>query len=383
MDNPRDGLEFLDMLKEQNSDKGRTFDDLSEFLEQRARKKGVPIHGQFELTPLCSFSCKMCYAHLMPEQMKGRSLLTTEQWKSLVHDAYEAGMFKATLTGGECLTYPGFKEIYLYLHSLGCEVDVLTNGELLDEQWVEFFKEHMPVCIQITLYGYDNNTYERVTGRRSFDTVLENIKRVVEAELPLMIAITPNRFLGKDVLETIRLAKSLSKAVQVNSALFEPREETGRAGQDFGSTDDEYIEIYRMLGRMEGQEIRDIPDDRLPAPGGPSHECAECGLQCGGGRSCFVVDWKGTMSPCNRLSREISAFPIKEGFSESWHRINDIANNWPRVPECQGCPYDPVCNNCAADILLYTAPGKRPAALCERTRNMVRHGVLRISDCER
>ena len=50
MENPKNGLEFLDNLRKKSGGQESTFDDFAEYLEQRARIKGVPIHGQFELT---------------------------------------------------------------------------------------------------------------------------------------------------------------------------------------------------------------------------------------------------------------------------------------------------------------------------------------------
>ena len=247
MENPKNGLEFLENLREKRGSGESSFDDFAEYLEQRARIKGVPIHGQFELTPLCNFDCKMCYTHLSAEQMRGRVPLKTEQWKDLIHQAYELGMYQATLTGGECLLYPGFEELFLYLHSLGCEVNVLTNGEMLDEKWVSFFEKHTPASIQITLYGNDDESYEKVTGRRVFDKVLKNIRRVSEADLPLRIAITPNVFLRDSMIDTVRLAKSLCRDVRINTELFDPREDTGRSGMDFDLTSEEYVHIYRAL----------------------------------------------------------------------------------------------------------------------------------------
>jgi len=378
---PATGLDFLDRLRESDSHKGRTFDDLSDFLEQRAREQGVPIHGQFELTPLCNLDCKMCYTHLTPEQMKGRGLLTTEQWKDLMRQAYELGMYKVTLTGGECLTYSGFKELFLYLHSLGCEINVLTNGILLDESWISFFREHTPAVIQITLYGNDNASYEKVTGRRVFDTVVNNIKRITDADLPLQLAITPNAYLKDNMLDTVKLAKSLCKAVRINSALFDPREETGRSGQCIDLSLDEYVDMYRFLQEMEGKKVSEIPGDLLPEPGGKSYDPSKSGLLCGGGRSGFVITWNGNMYPCNRLT-QIEALPLEEEFAVAWQKINTACNNWPRVAECDGCPYFDVCDNCAATMLEYAEPGKRPARLCERTRYMVKHGVRRIAECQ-
>ena len=380
-DAPQDALDFLDMLRENDGKKENTFDDLSSYMEHKAREKGVPIHGQFELTPLCNFDCRMCYAHLTPAQLTGRALLTTEQWKALIRGAYDAGMYQSTLTGGECLTYPGFEEIYLYLHSLGCEVNVLTNGELLNERWVRFFEEHSPASIQITLYGSDNDSYERVTGRRAYDTVIANIERIKAADLPLQLAITPNRYLGEAVFDTLRTAKGLCKAVQVNSGLFEPREETGRSGNSDDLSIDDYIRIYKAERALDGIEVRQIPESMLPEAGGPCRECAERGLRCGGGRSSFVINWDGRMHPCNRLE-QITAEPLKAGFLPAWKAVNAQCNDWPRVAECEECPYDTVCDRCAATMLQYAEPGVRPEKLCARTRYLVRNGIRRIPDCD-
>ena len=61
--------------------------------------------------------------------------------KDLMHQAWEAGMIYSTLTGGECLAYPGFNELYLYLRGLGCDPSILTNGYFLDERQIEFFQQ--------------------------------------------------------------------------------------------------------------------------------------------------------------------------------------------------------------------------------------------------
>ena len=138
------GIEYLQKLKKKNGRKMQGFSQFSEFLDVKAREKGIPITGQFELTPLCNFSCKMCYVHLTPEQMLNRNVLPVEIWKDLIHQAWKAGMVSATLTGGECLVYPGFDDLFLFLQSLGCEICILTNGFLLDDNRIHFFQQHKP-----------------------------------------------------------------------------------------------------------------------------------------------------------------------------------------------------------------------------------------------
>ncbi len=381
MEKPMDGFDYLAQLRKENGKQVQSFQAFSEYLEIKAREKGVPISGQFELTPLCNLGCKMCYVHLIPEQLKGHSVLPASVWKDLMHQAYKAGMISATLTGGECLAYPGFDELYLYLQSLGCGVAVLTNGVLLDEKRIQFFKEHGPDAVQITLYGWNDDVYERVTGQRVFGKVTQNIRNAVEAGLPVGITVTPSVYLGEDVLETIRTAKSLCGDVVVSSGLFSPREETGRSEQFDESDVDLYARIYRLLDQLDGRESREISPDQLPEPGGPEHVCAECGLRCGGGRSTFVMDWKGNVKACNRLCA-VEGHALEEGFDSAWARVNRWANEWPRVPECKDCAYEGICDNCAGKILEYAEPGKQPMGLCERTKYLVQKGVRHIPGCE-
>ena len=381
MPEPITGHEYLMMLKEQGKKGFDSFETLFHQIDLKARKNGVPVSGQFELTPLCNFDCRMCYTHLTKQQMGGRPLLTVDQWKELMHAAWEAGMVRVNLTGGECLSYPGFEELYLYLHSLGCEIRVLTNGALLDEKWIRFFLNHPPILIQISLYGGDEETYERVTGHRAFSVVSTNIRRAAEAGFPLAVAVTPSRYMEKGVLETVNAAFSFGVPVSIAPALFDPKEETGRSGQDHELSPDEYVEVFRLRNQLEGREIPPIDPAQLPEPGGPCHECSVFGLNCGGGMSCFDIDWDGTMRICNTC-RDVVSYPLKEGFLPAWKKIHDVAASWPRVPECMDCPYETVCTNCEIRKSFFNGPGKQPLELCERTRYLVSHGVYTIPECE-
>ena len=382
-----DGCEYLDFLREKSGEERQTFDTFSRYLGEKAREQGVPLFGEFELTPLCNLDCKMCYVHLKPEQMKDQHLLSAAQWKELMDQAFRAGMIRATLTGGECLAYPGFRELFLHLHSLGCEVSVFTNGVLLDQEWIRFFQEHPPAEIQITLYGDSEETYERVTGARVFSKVVDHIRMLQQAELPVKICITPNRYLGEDVFETVRLAHGLFRNVSVNTNLFRPKEETGRSGQNDDPDTETYIRIHRCLASLNGRTLREVEEQQLPEPGGsdpgiPQQADKEeaRGLLCGGGRSSFTISWKGIMLPCSMMDM-IRGFPLKDGFETAWKQINKAANSWPRPTACDDCAYRSVCNNCAAYMMQFAKPGDLPRELCRITKKYVSAGVYPVPDC--
>ena len=76
-----------------------------------------------------------------------------KKWKRIFDEACACEMQYATLSGGECLVRKDFKELYLHLWNKQIMITVMTNGTLLNDEYVEFFKTYQPDMIQISLYG--------------------------------------------------------------------------------------------------------------------------------------------------------------------------------------------------------------------------------------
>ena len=177
-----------------------------------------------------------------------------------------------------------------------------------------------------------------------------------------------------------RAAKESGVPYFINPSLIDPREDTGRSGQDYDLTADEYVVIYRLRNELEGAENRSIDPALLPPPGGPHRECGERGLTCTAGMSSFDIGWDGAMYPCNSYRTSVG-YPLRDGFADCWRRLHELASGWPRVPECIGCPYESVCTTCLVKKAEIAGPGKQPLALCERTMYMVQNGVFSIPEC--
>ena len=369
---------LLKQLDEQGVTDHRRYETVRRFLNFKARDKGIPISGSFELTPLCNLDCKMCYVHLNREQMAGAQLLTVEQWKHIMQQAIDGGMMYARLTGGECLTYPGFRELYSFLHSKGIETAILSNGLLMDADMVEFLVAHPPSAVQITLYGASEEGYERVTGKRAFQRVMENIRRLDEAQIPLSIAVTPNEFMtdGEDV---IRLLHGENLSFSINAGLIQPREETGRKLADAAL--DTYVAMLKLRLALKGKQIeQDCDPESLPDPGS-EHASAERGVRCGAGRSGFAVDWQGRMRPCNTFPCE-PADVLALGFAEAWRRTNRTALTYPVPTECEGCAYKATCKHCVAEHAAGAPAGHASPAICAWGRRMIAEGLLKLQQPE-
>ena len=365
---------LLRQLDEQGITDYRRYQQVRRYLSFKAREKNLPISNSFELTPLCNLDCKMCYVHLHKEQMHGAELLTTEQWKDIMRQSIDAGMMFATLTGGECLTYSGFDELCLFLQERGVQVNVLSNGLLMNAERAAFFKAHPPALIQVTLYGASEEAYERVTGKRAFARVMENLHRLREAELPLLVAITPNAFMT-DGEAVVRLLHAEGLPFQINSGLMRPREETGRALADADL--DAYIAMYRLRSELTGETVEPECDvDALPNPGGGQTEPPK-GVRCGAGRSGFSIDWRGGMKPCNSFPC-VPENVLLLGVAEAWRRTNRTALNYPQPVECEDCAYQSVCKHCIAEHAAGAKPGHASPSGCAWGKRMVAEGLRKM-----
>ena len=358
--------ELLSQLDREGVTDYRRYSMVRRYMGFKAREKGVPISGSFELTPLCNLDCKMCYVHLNREQMHGAELLSVETWKDLMRQAVDAGMMYASLTGGECLTYPSFRELYLYLRSMGVETSILSNGLLMDDDMVEFLKENPPSSIQITVYGASEEGYERVTGHRSFAQVMENIQQIRRAELPLSVGITPNAYM-QDGEEIVRMLHEMGLKFQINAGLMLPRDETGRTKHD--ADVNVYIRLMKLAHQLQdGVECVGCDENDLPDPGGGSTEAVK-GVRCSAGRSTFCITWNGIMRPCNTFPK-VSADVMRLGFAESWQRINAQVKEFPQPVECEGCAYSDRCKSCVSEHASGAPIGHANPARCRLTRRM-------------
>ena len=365
--------DFLDLLKRREIPENQFWKYISTYQNIKAREKGIPFTGQFELTPLCNLDCKMCYVHLNSNQLNNAKILSGEWWKSIASQAHSLGMMNAMLTGGECLAYPEFDEVYMYLRSLGVRVSIKTNGVLLNKERIAFFKKNSPRSIIISLYGSTNEAYENVTGHAVFDTVYNNLLQLKNVDFPVTVAITPSKYMLGDIDNIIKLVEQLNIPYTVNLMLIQPREETGRVIKDLSPK--EYADIFKLVKKYKSSGTAPSNEKDLS-------ECAYgekpgLGIICSAGRSLFCINWNGTMSGCNNLnSLEISL--LEKDFSTAWELIHLDALSYLLPVECNKCEYSKVCLNCAAYRSMPNEKGHCNPEICERIKIFVDEGIYQI-----
>ena len=339
------------------------------YLHEKARRLGVPLSGNFELTSRCNFNCKMCYIH-SDNSRKKEEELSAAQWIAIGEQAVKNGMAFLLLTGGEPLIREDFAQIYMGLKKLGLMISVNTNGSLLQGDILEMFKENPPLRLNISLYGASNKTYRNLCGCADYSKVVTNITNAVEAgiQVKLNYSITP--YNCGDMEEIFRFAGEHNLNIQTSAYMYPPlRREDADYGENQGRLSPEQAAFYRVksevvhLGKDRFYEkIKNLDEVAL------EDAVSECGrgrnMMCRAGKSNCWVDWHGNMGMCGMVPAGDNNI-LEKGFSACWETVKAGAKKVILPQKCTECKYSAICNVCAAICLCETGRyDTAPAYLC-------------------
>lgn len=182
-------------------------------LEQYSRFMTAPHRMDLIIAPMsinnkrvCPLSCACCYAD-DNELMDIDSILSTEEWKTIIDRCREAGIPMLTFTGGEPLTRPDIVD--LVQHASWFVTRLNTNGYHLTLELAEALKKASLDGIQITLYSHDQKIHDALVGKDgAWVRTVAGIKNALNAGLSVSIN-TPLVEKNKDFGKTLRFAHDL------------------------------------------------------------------------------------------------------------------------------------------------------------------------------
>lgn len=140
----------------------------------------------FELTYRCNLKCVHCYN---PKNIAD-SEIDFDMCKKAIDDAYSAGCFRITFSGGEAVLHNRFLDLVKYARSKRISVEIFTNGQILarDNDLYNDLLAQYPYRIGVSLYSTDEKTHEAVTAvKGSFRNTYELIERLREDNVNVQI----------------------------------------------------------------------------------------------------------------------------------------------------------------------------------------------------
>lgn len=355
---------------------------LTDLMFNKASRRKIPLSGTFELTPMCNFSCRMCYVRKTASEVKAssRPMMTFEQWMKIARNAFDAGMLHLLLTGGEPTSWPDFWKLYENLVYMGLLVSINTNGSMLDDESVERLKALPPRRINITLYGSSNETYERLCGVKNvFEKVDRAIGRLKDAGIQIKLNCSLTPYNVGDLETMIAYAQKRELILDVASYMFPPiRRNAAMTGKNDRFTPKEAA-FYRLktFHLQNGDErykefLENILNGSVPPPGLDENclDPVDGQIRCRAGRACFWITWDGWMEPCGVMSSP-KIDVTKQEFEEAWKRLTEVSGKIRLSGVCGKCPNLELCHSCAAMAQTETGSVSGiPVYLCESIQEM-------------
>lgn len=212
------------------------------------------------LTSGCNLRCRHCW--ITPKFVNGEpapgEYLDLELLKKAVCEGLPLGLTGAKLTGGEPMLHPQFIEIVDYLTTIGLQINMETNGTLMDDQTALHLKQNTTLWhISVSLDSPDFEEHDAFRGiPGSFDAAIKGVHALVNVGYRPQIIMSVH----KDNLKRINRMVNLAIDLGAGSVKFNPITPTGRG--EIMQANDETLTFQDILDlqRFIEMELRPSVD---------------------------------------------------------------------------------------------------------------------------
>jgi len=159
----------------------------------------VPSTLIISITPSCNLNCKGCYSstagnikrHKSSEtKTQAKTLLNREQWRKIIKEAGELGIFVNIIAGGEPFLFPELIELCGEFKNQSFVI--FTNGTALTEADYNLLKSSTNLAIIVSIEGSSEFTNKR-RGTGVYEKALNTIKSLDQIGVPAGISATITR----------------------------------------------------------------------------------------------------------------------------------------------------------------------------------------------
>lgn len=302
----------------------------------------APIEMCLSLTHACNFRCIYCFNG---SEKKSDNELSTEQWLSIVDQAYQLGVVKAIITGGEPMLHSGFLSILKRIVEYKMVPMICTNGSLITQSTIDYFQKLEIPFVQLSMDTSGKEDFETLTGKKnSYESVINAIKCLTDAGIRVVVkAVVMKENLNK-IPNLVKLLDEL-KVFKLTLDRFDLGN-SGRGNINMLISDSDIIKLQQQVSQIsrpnglsvivvQAKKHWDTPKDIIP---------------CGAFRRSFIVLPNGNVTACEKMIEPpqiIVGNLAKESLRDIWNGdqvykfFNICVENVD--PICQQCPHLDIC----------------------------------------
>lgn len=294
-------------------------------------------HGMYMyLTNRCNQKCRHCY---MYAGIADSAELTIAEIYHTLECFAKAGGKVVTFTGGEATLHPNFTDIVATAKKLDLKVGVLSNGLLWTQEMIDEVKSSIDE-VQISIDGFDAESYKQVRGVDTFETVLHSVERLIDVGIRVTVAVTP---LLETLLEHeeqyIAFAKELLQKYEKKEFFIKLNTEL-MDGRNVSPSEEENQKYRAAINRIKSQCVPFSPEEEFALDHAKNTAFNNCGY---GGLS---IASNGDVYFCNLIAQcakqgnvRVDSFESILSKSAEARRLSDVNNLTP----CKDCDLKYLC----------------------------------------
>ena len=173
-----------------------------------AEDLAAPLYVAWQITNECNLACLHCIEESGPGK-RFADELDREQVFSVLDQLLDREVPYLSFSGGEPMLHPHFFEMVERACSRGAQLKIETNAHTLDPASAARLKELGVKAVQVSLDGASTATFGRMRVRGDFDKVLDGIRNLRDAGVPIEINFSPAKFNLHEIGAVVDLAYEL------------------------------------------------------------------------------------------------------------------------------------------------------------------------------
>lgn len=305
----------------------------------------IPLNLHLDLTYRCNERCVHCYL-----DHEDRGEMTTVEILRVLDEARQLGTVYVTLSGGEIFMRKDFFEILAHARKLNFDINLKTNGVMVDAAKAAQLAELGVRRIQVSVYSDDPAIHDGITlVRGSFARTIQAIRFLKEAGITVKIGCPLMQQNLDSYYGMVQLAKTLGVAIVFDETI---------SPMINGDIDVERLrnsasEMAEVMADRSIHELNTEPEPQTMLEpvksGAEKSNDLNLDMSCSAGHNSVYVSPYGEVFSCVQMP--IAAGNVrKQPLADIWHkseffnRLRSLPDS--KVPICSECGIRDYCQRC-------------------------------------
>lgn len=244
----------------------------------------------WEITRRCNLNCIHCQIDKSTYQEPALNRL-----KKLIQELSLLQVGKLKITGGEPLLYKNIQDIISYATENGLEIDITSNGTLINEKVAKDLKKCGVDSVSISLNGHSETIHDKIQGEfHAFERSLNGIQALKKHEIDVDVNSIVCKINYEYLDNMIDFVHDLSvRSLNLIGLFWKGKAAINRTSLELNQKEIEHC--YRVV-QQKRQFLSSFPIRTTRLFAKPPFQ------ECPAGESVIGIDYEGYLHPCLNLT---------------------------------------------------------------------------------